>query len=151
AIDRAINQTGDSHRLTVRLRKVYVLRVLGKYDDAIALCKKLLDEFDSSADRLRTRYELASVYGGAKKLTESEAELRAILDVEPDNAAACNDLGYQLAEQDRNLDEAEQLIRTALASDRLDRKKAGYAEPDSAAYVDSLGWVLFRRGKLAEA
>jgi tetratricopeptide (TPR) repeat protein len=35
--------------------------------------------------------------------------------------------------------------------DRFDRKKTGAAEPESAAFIDSLGWVLFRKGKLQDA
>ena len=149
AADKAIEQTAASDRLTVRLQKLYVLRLLGKWDDAIALGKKLLDEFDVPADRLRIRYALAGAYWGAKKRDEAEAELRPILDADPDYAAAANDLGFHLADQGRNLDEAERLVRTAIAADRIDRKKAGNAELDNAAYLDSLGWVLFRRGKLA--
>ena len=42
---------------------------LGKWDHAIALGKKLLDEFDAPADRLRIRYALAGAYWGAKKTT----------------------------------------------------------------------------------
>ena len=42
-------------------------------------------------------------------------------------------------------------MRGAIASDRIDRLKAGNAETENAAYIDSLGWVLFRRGKLSEA
>ncbi len=151
AADKAIDQTGESDRLTVRLQKVFVLRLLGKWDEAIALGKKLLDEFDSKADRHRIRYALAGAYWGAKKPDEAEAELRAILDSDPDHAAACNDLGFHLADQGRDLDEAERLVRTALAADKLDRKKTGFAEPENAAYRDSLGWVLFRKGKLPEA
>jgi tetratricopeptide (TPR) repeat protein len=151
AADKAIEQTGENDRLTVRLQKLYVLRLLGKWDDAIALGKKLLDEFDAPADRRRTRYALAGAYWGARKRAEAEAELRAILDADPDHAAAANDLGFHLADQGRDLDEAERLIRSALANDRIDRRKAGNAELENAAYIDSLGWVLFRRGKLPEA
>ena len=60
-------------------------------------------------------------------------------------------LGYHLADRARNLEEAERLVRRALARDRLDRRRAGDAEPDNAAYLDSLAWVLFRRDKLPEA
>jgi len=151
AVDKAITQSGDGNRLTVRLQKVYVLRVLGRWSDAIAAAKKLLDEFDVTADRLRIRYALAGAYWAAKKRDEAEVELRAILDVDPDYAAACNDLGYYLADQGRDLDEAERLIRLAIANDRIDRRKSGHGEPENAAYLDSLGWVLFRRGRLAEA
>ena len=88
---------------------------------------------------------------GRRKRDEAEALLRTILDIDPSHAAAANDLGFHLADQGRNLDEAERLVRSAIASDRIDRLKAGNAETENAAYIDSLGWVLFRRGKLSEA
>jgi len=51
-----------------------------------------------------------------------------------------NALGYTLADRKRQLTRAERLIRAA-----LDQR------PDNAAYLDSLGWVLFRRGKTQDA
>ena len=51
-----------------------------------------------------------------------------------------NDLGYLYAEQGKNLEKAEAMIR-----------KAVQEEPDRPAYLDSLGWVLFKRGKAKEA
>ena len=151
AADKAILQAGDANRLVTRLQKVAVLGIVGRRDEAVVLCRKLLDEFDTPADRARIRYSLASAYWGAKKYTEGEAELRAILDAGPDHSGACNDLGYHLAEQGRNLDEAERLVRHAIANDRDDRRRSGDPEPDNAAYLDSLGWVLFRKGQLGEA
>jgi tetratricopeptide (TPR) repeat protein len=135
----------------VRLHKVRILGILEKWDNAIALAKQLLEEYPTSADQLQTRYALATSYWGAGKHQQSETELRAILDIDPDNAYACNDLGFHLADQGRDLDEAEQLIRNAIVVDRFDRKKTGAVEPESAAFIDSLGWVLFRKNKLPEA
>jgi tetratricopeptide (TPR) repeat protein len=151
AADKAILQAGDGDRLVVRLRRHLVLRILGKWDDAIEYGKKLLEEFDTPGDRAKVRYALAAAYWGAKKATEAETLLRAILDENPDDAGACNDLGYHLADQGRNLDEAERLVRHAIAIDRIERRKSGSAELENAAYRDSLGWVLFRKGKHAEA
>ena len=51
-----------------------------------------------------------------------------------------NDLGYLWADRGVNLPRAERMIRAAVA-----------AEPDNAAYLDSLGWVLLKRGKPSEA
>ena len=151
AVEKAIAQSSDGNRLAVRLQKVDAQRVLGRWGDAVVTARKLMDEFDAPADRLRIRYMLAGAYWGAKKRDEAEAELRAILDADPDHAAACNDLGFYLADQGRDLDEAERLIRLAIANDRIDRRKTGHGEPQNAAYIDSLGWVLFRKGRLAEA
>ncbi|MDY3553692.1 tetratricopeptide repeat protein [Gemmata sp. JC717] len=151
AADRCVLQAGDTDRLTVRLRKHRVLGALGRWDEAIRYGDALLDEFDAPADRQRIRYAQSGAYWAAKKPREAEAVLRAMLDDDADDASACNDLGYHLADQGRDLDEAERLVRRALMLDRIERRRAGSAEPESAAYRDSLGWVLFRRGKLKEA
>lgn len=151
AADKCILQAGDTDRLTVRLRRHRVLTVLGQWDEAIGYGNKLLEEFDAPADRQRVRYAQAGTYWAAKKRREAEALLRAMLDDDADDAGACNDLGYHLADQGRNLDEAERLVRHAVMLDRIDRRRSGSAEPESAAYRDSLGWVLFRKGKFADA
>lgn len=149
--DKLAGQGGDLNKLTVVLRRHAVLCALGKWDEAIDYGKKLLEEFDAPADRTRVRHAQVQAYSGAKKHADSEATLRTLLDDDPDDTQALNALGYQLADQGRNLDEAERLVRHALAVDRIDRRKSGAAEIDNAIYRDSLGWVLFRKGQLAEA
>lgn len=62
----------------------------------------------------------------------------------PEEAGANNDLGYLYAEQGKNLDKAEAMIRKALVSTQEDSESY-------RAYLDSLGWVLFKRGKAKEA
>jgi Flp pilus assembly protein TadD len=100
-------------------------------------------------------YALSNVYSSARQFDKAEEQLRAILQVDPADATANNDLGYIMADQGKNLDESEQLVRKAIELDRAE-KKAGtdvHVEgvDDNAAYLDSLGWVLFRKGKLADA
>ena len=51
-----------------------------------------------------------------------------------------NYLGYLYAEKNINIDEAHRLIRTALD-----------LEPDNGAYLDSMGWVYFRKGEFETA
>src|SRR5205823_14146647 len=59
------------------------------------------------------------------------------------------------ADRNKKLDEAERMIRKALDLDRQQRNSKDAlsldADRDNAAYVDSLGWVLFRRGRFKEA
>jgi tetratricopeptide (TPR) repeat protein len=55
-------------------------------------------------------------------------------------AAAMNYLGYMWLERSEHLDKAEELI-----------KKANDLEPGNAAYMDSLGWVHFKTGRVGEA
>ena len=54
--------------------------------------------------------------------------------------AALNALGYTLADRTQRYQEALELI-----------DRARTAEPDSAAIVDSYGWVLYRLGRSQEA
>jgi len=54
----------------------------------------------------------------------------------PADMNVANALGFTLADHNRELPRAEQLVRSALR-----------AQPDNPAILDSLGWVLFRRGQ----
>ena len=58
----------------------------------------------------------------------------------PLDGSVTNALGFTLADHDRDLPRAEQLIRSALR-----------VSPDNPAVLDSLGWVLHKRGKDAQA
>jgi tetratricopeptide (TPR) repeat protein len=62
------------------------------------------------------------------------------LQLDSENDAAANYLGYMWADKGTNLVEAVALIQRALAQ-----------EPDSGAYLDSLGWALFKMGRTEEA
>src|SRR5262249_32941359 len=84
---------------------------------------------------------------------EAEEELRLTLQADPEDAGANNDLGYLWADQGKNLAEAEAMIRRAIASDLQKRSAKGDlpAASRNAAFIDSLGWVLYRQGHLDEA
>jgi tetratricopeptide (TPR) repeat protein len=67
--------------------------------------------------------------------------LRKSIALDPANSAeACNYLGYMWADHNMNLDEAETMIKRALE-----------IEPNNASYLDSLGWVEFRKGMFDQA
>jgi len=66
--------------------------------------------------------------------------LARVLRLDPSYAGAGNDLGYSWAEQGKNLEQAEALVRGALR-----------IEPDNPSFLDSMGWVLYKRGKFEEA
>ncbi len=58
----------------------------------------------------------------------------------PKDPEVANSFGYFLAEKGQDLDLAEKLIREALAAD-----------PGNGAYLDSLGWVMYRNGRFEES
>lgn len=73
-------------------------------------------------------------------IAASEADLRAILAGNPDNATALNALGYTLANRTERYAEARELIEKALT-----------LSPNEPAILDSMGWVLYRQGENEEA
>jgi tetratricopeptide (TPR) repeat protein len=70
----------------------------------------------------------------------AEQDLRHVLTQEPDNVDALNALGYLLADENQQLDEAQTLLNHALA-----------LRPEDPAILDSMGWLLFRMGQKEEA
>lgn len=134
-----------------RLQRVRILNILGRHTEAVSECQAILKDHPSPADAASIRYQLADSYGYLKQYLKAEAELRIVLDHDPDDMMALNNLGYNLADQNRKLGEAESRIRRAIELDRDERLRLGNAEPQSGIYLDSLGWVLFRREKFEEA
>jgi tetratricopeptide (TPR) repeat protein len=65
---------------------------------------------------------------------------RKCLELDPEDHTAANYLGYMWADKGTNLEEALGLIQRAVKLD-----------PKNGAYLDSLGWVLFKLGRNDEA
>ena len=72
--------------------------------------------------------------------TKSIEYLEKALELKPDYDEALNHLGYMWAEKGKNLPKARAMIEQALK-----------AEPENPAYMDSMGWVLFKLAKHSEA
>ena len=71
---------------------------------------------------------------------QAEKHFLKCLELAPDFADAMNYMGYMWAEQGVKLEEARVLIQRAVE-----------LEPNNAAFLDSLGWVLFRLNQPREA
>ena len=85
-------------------------------------------------------YDYAMAAERLGKLDVMETELRKVIRLKPDFAAAYNALGYSFADRNIKLDEAKTLIETALK-----------LQPNDHYMLDSLGWVHYRLGNLALA
>jgi len=91
-------------------------------------------------DDPRTRFYLALTLDDLKRDTEAMEQLRKTISQDPKNDEALNYLGYTLVERNEKLDEAERLIKEAV---RLG--------PENGAYLDSLGWLYFKKGRFSFA
>jgi tetratricopeptide (TPR) repeat protein len=150
-IDGLARNPQFSAKFLIRRQRVRLLGILGRYQEMADECVAAMREH-SAADEIHTmRLQLSEAYLGLSQFEKAEDELRKLLEEDPDDVLVLNNLGYNLADQGRKLDEAEAMIRRAVELDHDERARAGFAIPEHAAYLDSLGWVLFRKGKLADA
>jgi tetratricopeptide (TPR) repeat protein len=78
-------------------------------------------------------FELAAAYERSGDLDQAEQYFEKCLKLTPNFASALNYLGYMWAEHGIKLEQARDLI-----------EKAVKQEPKNPAYLDSLGWVLFK-------
>jgi len=86
-------------------------------------------------ERLRENFyfELGAAHERNGEYEDAERSFKKSLELAPDFDEALNYLGYMWAERGENLEEARALIEKALKQ-----------TPTNAAYLDSLGWVLFK-------
>jgi tetratricopeptide (TPR) repeat protein len=109
----------------------------GRAGDAV----RVLDEDRAAvANDPDLLYQIAHLYEQVGQAQTTEAVLAQVVSLDPTNSSACNDLGYTWADQGKNLPRAESLIRIAVAQ-----------EPDNQSFLDSLGWVLYKQARYAEA
>ncbi len=124
---------------------VYQSRMIVGYIYAVTERYRLAEfEFSRLVD---DGYESAKVYAALGYVLYAQdnvagavANLQKALKMDPHNATALNSLGYVMAENEIKLDVAEDYCRRALA-----------IKPDYPAYLDSLGWVQYKLGKVKEA
>ena len=159
----------------IRLRHAAVLHQLGRADEAIREVERIGRDYPDSSvpdiqlgDYLRLKqrytdsiaaYDRAIAHSGRPRpedwgmyysrgiayertgqWTRAEADFQRALELSPDQPSVLNYLGYAWADMGRNLDKAQDMLQRAAAR-----------RPNDGAIADSLGWVSFRRGKVAEA
>ncbi len=159
----------------VRLRRAAVLTQMDRTDEAIREVEQLSRDYSDSAlpdielgnllrvkqrfpeavaayDRAMARvkqprqadwflwYYRGVAYERSGQWTRAEADLNQALALSPDQPSVLNYLGYAWADMGRNLERARDMIQRAAAR-----------RPNDGAITDSLGWVLFRQGKIGEA
>jgi tetratricopeptide (TPR) repeat protein len=83
---------------------------------------------------------LGYLYEEIGKRNDAIALWKRGLAIDPAYSPILNSLGYIYAEEGISLDEAEKLIKKALEK-----------EPENGSYIDSLGWVYFKKKDYANA
>ena len=148
--DRAVKLLGEARRRFPGAPEVVYYLAIAQREakqsqQAVATFEEALHEAQLEEDDDFVNAKFYFNYGMAAEqagLYDKAADLmRKSIALDPENSAeASNYLGYMWADHNMNLDEAESMIRRALQS-----------EPNNASYLDSLGWVEFRKGQFDRA
>jgi len=168
-MDRGLDELPDDRMLMYY--KVPLLSRMKRYDEALRLCDDLMAEprIENMVKSLRASVLVAKRdFKAAEKLIgelrEAEPDdpehqsllaglqaergdekaavetLQGILAEHPRHTGANNDLGYMWADRGEKLARSERMIRRAVQE-----------TPGAAAYLDSLGWVLYKQNRMDEA
>ena len=121
--------------LKIQLADLY--RSVDRNKEAERLLSDILE--DDARDG-RTDWHILFARGAAREALDrwdgAEADLKAALELQPQNALVLNYLGYAYVDRGIHLEEGLDLIRTALTYD-----------PQSGFITDSLGWAYYRLGR----
>ena len=126
-------EASPNNAVEVVALKAQLLISLDRFDEGLELYEKAITYRPDNQNLSLGRAELLLQVG---RLDEAIAEYRAAVKRWPDSSMAMNALGYTLADRTDRYEEAEKLIRKALAMN-----------PKSPAIIDSLGWVLYKLGQ----
>jgi len=134
-IENAIRQRNDQISLHLFLSSLYE-----EAQDFQAAENVLREGIGVSPRTLELHYALGVIYEKMNRFEESIGEMKKVLEIDPENAEALNFIGYSYAERNLHLDEAETMILRAME-----------LKPDNGYFIDSLGWVYFKKNKMTQA
>jgi len=124
-------------RIEVGATRAQLLAQSGDLSGALEGLDALQQQYPGHPD---LDYQRATVLETGGRTRDAVAQFERALKDRPDDPQLSNALGFTLADHKLKLDRAETLIRHAME-----------VSPDNPAIQDSLGWVLFRRGKVKDA
>ena len=135
-LQQAAAKNGDQ-RVQLILAEAQLLRDANQPKTAFDLVGQALDRVPNNPELL---YDYAMLAEKIERVDILEASLRKLIEIRPEHAHAYNALGYSLADRNQRLPEARELIEKALQ-----------LAPEDSFIIDSMGWVLYRMGKLKDS
>lgn len=104
----------------------------GKADQAL---QTYLDAAKSNPGVVAFQLLAGGIYESKKDWAHAKQLYQAVIDIQPDNAIASNNLAYVMLQQGGNVDVALAMAQTA-------RRQL----PDNASSADTLGWAYYHKG-----
>lgn len=110
----------------------------GQGGEVDAAYRQAIERFPKEGVELK--FEWAMAMSMQERHDDAEKLLQDVLALDPSHGGANNALGYQWADQGKNLRQAQRMIQIALD-----------AQPRSPAILDSMGWVWYKLGDFETA
>ena len=114
-----------------------------QHDEALEVFKKGVRQVDANSDKNMVS-DFYSIMGDLYHIRKMNAEAYEAYDsalvYKPDNVGALNNYAYYLSVERKDLDKAEEMSYRTVK-----------AEPTNSTYLDTYAWILFEKGKYAEA
>lgn len=126
----------DAQRLQITQSEAQLMREAKDYKESFEILRKALEV---QPDQPELLYDVALAAEKIDRIDATETYLRRLIALKPDHAQAYNALGYTLADRTDRLVEAREYIEKALK-----------LSPEDPFILDSMGWVEYRLGHVAQ-
>ena len=126
----------DAQRVQIMQSEAQLMREAKDYKESFDILRKALD---AQPDQPELLYDVALAAEKIDRIDIAEVNLRRLIVLKPDHAQAYNALGYTLADRTDRLAEARDYIEKALK-----------LSPEDPFILDSMGWVEYRLGHVAQ-
>lgn len=131
------NYISDPMKVRIMLVQILLYNENNQHKEIIHLVTKNLPKYSRFESLI---YSRAMAHEALKNIPEMEKDLQHILSIDSRNSVALNALGYSLLINTERYDEAYNYISKALEYD-----------PGNYAILDSMGWVLYKKGDFNNA
>lgn len=108
-----------------------------QYSEANEILKSAVEKFP---DHVQLRFFLGTIQDRLGDKRSVISHMKKVIELDPNHVQGLNYLAFTYSEMDEHLDEAEKLVKRALE-----------LEPRDGYILDTLGWILFKRGNTMEA
>jgi len=137
-LDKALDMYQQAYKIQPNDKVLFtladIMNAQGKLPDVIKLLNNALEKNNKNG---AIHFKLASAYQQQNDNKQAEAHYKAILDEQPDNVLALNNLAFLYSQQND-----PQALEFA--------KKAYEKAPESAAILDTYGYILIKQGQPKE-
>ena len=132
----------NAKKLEPKNPRVYYISALSNFDvkNYQGSLSDISKAIELSPEDPYIRFHAAITYEKLAKTADAAREMEEALKYDKENPGYLNFLGYIYIDSNINLDKAESMIQSALSK-----------EPNNGAFLDSLGWLHYRKKNYSEA